>query len=242
MARMPNGLPRSVPDPYSDEYDDMMRRWLADIEASDAGLTDLAADQPKPSTSTASPGKSLPGQIGDAFRDWQKGARVGHPGLAESFVPVWGSGREALADLQEGDYTGAALNGGLAVTDVIPAKAVAGALEKGAWKGAPYASRATRKWLGKQGYAGFGQHMHHWAIPQNGWGKAVPDWIKNQPWDLKAMPSPQVHGRIHGPYKAPQYNLQQRLWYGTPAWAKAIGAETVGRPAAGAWEESKEAR
>ena len=44
---------------------------------------------------------------------------VGHPGFAESLIPVWGSGREAVADFQEGDYAGAALNGALAASDLF---------------------------------------------------------------------------------------------------------------------------
>jgi hypothetical protein len=61
------------------------------------------------------------------------------------------------------------------------------------------------------------QHGHHWAIPQNGWGKNVPDRIKNQPWNIKPMPSAEVHGRLTNSYEGkPQFNAVERYVYGTP--------------------------
>ena len=39
-----------------------------------------------------------------------------HPGLAESLIPVWVSGREAVADFHEG---GAGINGALAASDLL---------------------------------------------------------------------------------------------------------------------------
>src|ERR1700740_1174844 len=105
---------------------------------------------------------------------------VGHPGFAESLIPVWGSGREAVADFQEGDYAGAALNGALAASDLF----VAGSVAKGVAKGGmyalkasqsaaenPYAWKTVRKWMGDKGFLDSGQHGHHWLIPQNGGGK-----------------------------------------------------------------------
>jgi hypothetical protein len=59
-----------------------------------------------------------------------KPASVGHPGFAESLIPVWGSGREAVADYQEGDYVGAALNGVLAASDMSLAGDAAKAIGK----------------------------------------------------------------------------------------------------------------
>ncbi len=161
----------------------------------------------------------------DVIAGIQKAPRVGHPGTLESFIPIWGSGREAVADLQEGDYLGGALNAGLAVTDAIPAKAVAGALEKGAWKAGSHTWSATRKWLGKRGYADFGQEMHHWGIPQGGWGKIFPDWAKNSLLNLKAMPSPEIHRLVHDP----RANPFLRYHYGTPDWWKASKVSAGGR-------------
>ncbi len=247
MARMPTGTPRSVPDPYGDDYDEMMRQWRASQGTPPGGAppqTSAAGTRPPPTPMTGGPAPqgtdtSLLDQAGQAFSRWQHSKPIGHPGFAESLIPVWGSGRDAVADLQEGDYSGAALKGALAVSDLIPAEAVAGSLEKGAWKGGSHAWSATRKWLGKE-YLEPGQHGHHWLIPQNGWGKDVPDWLKNQPWNIKGMPSPEVHGRIHGRYNGPQFNPAQRFWYGTPAWVKAVAGEAVGRPAAAGWEASKQ--
>ena len=148
-----------------------------------------------------------------------------HPGTLESLTPVWGSAREAVADAAEGDYLGAAVNGALAVSDLAPgayaAKAAAKVGVKGLLKGGSHTWNATRKWIGKNGFAESGQHVHHGMIPQGGWGKWVPDKIKNQLWNATPMRSPQVHGRIHGPYGGlPQYPLPQRYWIGAPDWAK----------------------
>jgi hypothetical protein len=166
---------------------------------------------------------------------------IGHPGLAESLIPVWGSGREALADLQDRDYVGAALNGGLAVSDIFLGGSFAKALAKGgvyAIKGpiGQAASRQTwkavRREMGKRGMIGKYVHGHHWAIPNNGWGKAVPDWLKNHPWNIKPLDE-LVHRRIHGRNRQlglPKYTPAQRYWFGTPDWSKAGAASVVGHP------------
>lgn len=67
-----------------------------------------------------------------------------HPGTAESLVPVWGSTREAIADASDGDYMGAVGNTLLAVSDLIPAKALGGIAAKAAFKGASEADAALR--------------------------------------------------------------------------------------------------
>jgi hypothetical protein len=159
---------------------------------------------------------------------------IGHPGFWESMIPVWGSGREAIADAQEGNYLGAGLNAALAVSDLWPAEDIAKGLAKGGFKLAgSHTWDATRKWLLKQGYRQPGEHGHHWLIPRNGWGRSVPDWIKNQPWNIKALP-PWAHYGVHG-WKATMpdgvkqtMNTFDRLWYGTPHWAKAVPVSTAG--------------
>lgn len=173
-----------------------------------------------------------------------------HPGLVESLIPVWGSGREAVADALDGDYAGAALNGALAASDLF----LAGSIGKGVAKGGLYAVkgairdgaadaawRKVRKTMGEKGMLAPRQHGHHWLIPQAGWGKAVPDAIKNHPLNINGMPSAEVHGRVHGRYKGkPRYNPAQRYWYGTPDWSKVATGAAVGHPVAGAkawWEE-----
>jgi len=93
--------------------------------------------------------------------------------------------------------------------------------------------QSAAAWMGEKGFLAKGQHGHHWAIPQNGWGKQIPDAIKNQPWNIKPMPSPEVHGRITAPYKGkPQFNVAQRYWYGKPAWSKVGTAAAIGHPIA----------
>ena len=211
MAQMPRGEPRSVPDAAGEQYDEMIRRERLKRERAEAAA-------PKPPANS-----------------------VGHPGLAESLIPVWGSGREAVADFQEGDFAGAALNGALAVSDLF----LAGSVVKGVGKGAFYVAknaaknpydwdRYVRPWLGKErGMLAPKQHGHHWAIPQKGWGKKVPDSIKNQPWNIKPMPSAEVHGRLTNSYKGkPQFNAVERYAYGTPTWAKVGTGAAVGHPEA----------
>jgi hypothetical protein len=82
--------------------------------------------------------------------------------------------------------------------------------------------------MAKQGYLQPGQHGHHWAIPRNGWGKAVPNAIKNQPWNIKAMKSPQFHTAVHGKGRN-AFGPIGRVWHGTPAWAKAAPISVGGR-------------
>ncbi len=224
MARMPSGEPRSVSDVKDEDYDEMIRRQ----RANNARAAGEPAERPR------------------------DGGRFGHPGELESLIPVWGSGREALADYEDGDLVGAGLNGALAVSDLF----LAGSLTKGVAKGGLYVARGTAKkapyawkevvrpWMGKQGYLKPGQPGHHWAISRNeGLGKYVPDAIKNQPWNIKPMPSPEVHGRIHGPYRGkPRFNPAQRYWYGTPAWSKVGTGSAVGHPAVAAKEAAEDDR
>ena len=218
MAGMPRGEPRSVPDPDGERYDEMIRQGALKKARAEA-------DESNPPNS------------------------VGHPGFAESLIPVWGSGREAVADFQEGDYAGAALNGALAASDLFLAGSVAKGLAKGGFyvaknvaKKAPYAWKSeVRPWMGEQKFLKPGQHGHHWAIPQNGWGKKVPDAIKNQPWNIKPMPDATTHWRLeHRVGDLPRFNPAERYWYGTPAWSKVGTVAAVGHPAGAAKARSDE--
>lgn len=76
--------------------------------------------------------------------------------------------------------------------------------------------------------------MHHWLIPQNGWGAVVPDVIKNQPFNLMPL-NPQEgiaqqvwHNAIEGKGEEALL-LPNRLWYGSPNWAKAGAASFAGK-------------
>ena len=209
--------PRSVPDPYAKAHATAARTQRAYNARQVAELEPRRANK---------------GPIGKA-RGPNWAPDVGHPGTLESLAPIWGSGREALADLHDGDYLGAVGNGVMAASDVVLAKAVLTGLYKGALKiGGSHAWRSkpwdevpgVRKWMGEKGHLKPGQHGHHGLIPQNGWGKAVPDFIKNQPWNIKGL-NPVTHGRIHGRYtvdgvKLPRFNPVERVWHGTPAWTK----------------------
>lgn len=101
MAQMPKGERRSVPDPAGEFYDEMIGQERLKRARADAAVA-------RPPVNS-----------------------VGHPGFAESLIPVWGSGREAVADFQEGDYAGAVLNGALAASDLF----LAGSIAKGVAKG-----------------------------------------------------------------------------------------------------------
>jgi len=166
---------------------------------------------------------------------------VGHPGFAESLIPVWGSGREAVADFQEGDYAGAVLIAGLAASDVflvgaagkVRAKAaVKAAATKAGKKALSTTWNATRKRMQRSGYILPGQQGHHWLVPQSGWGKSVPEAIKNSHWNIMPLP-PTAHGRIHHRVgDLPRYNPAQRYMHGTPTTAKVVTGSAIGHPAA----------
>ena len=153
-------------------------------------------------------------------------------GFGEGLIPVWGSGKQACEDFQAGRWGWGTFNAALAVSDVVPVKAAGTAAVKGIWKCGSHTWSATSKWLTKCGWREFpGQEMHHWAIPQGGWGADVPNWLKNQPWNLMPTPNPVFHDALHGVGQAP-FNFGQRLWYGTPTWLRA-GAFSLGGREAG---------
>ncbi len=209
----------------------MIRQHKADIAARD-DLPDGVDLQPR--LVGEYPGPALTPEdwanAATAFRDWQHSKPIGHPGIAESFIPVWGSGREALADLQEQDYGPAALNAALAVADLIPGEAVLGTLAKGSLKKGSQTWSAIRPWVGKRWNLEKFQEVHHWGIPQGRWGRNFPDWLKNSLWNLKAMPSKAVHRRITGKFGGePQFNSLEQFWHGTPAWWKAVLGSTTGK-------------
>lgn len=94
---------------------------------------------------------------------------------------------------------------------------------KGAIKFGGHSWGATSSWFAKHYGVEAGQQVHHWLIPRNGWGKIVPNAIKNQPYNLMAM-SKELHQEIH-------YGLTLfgKMWFGTPTWFKALGLSSLGR-------------
>lgn len=168
--------------------------------------------------------------------DWKQ-----QPQGLESAVPVWGAGRKAIADVYAGDYAGAALNTGLAVLDRVAANIVIREAEKhAAFKAIakqgvknrakdPYRWEYQRRHMGKRGFYAPDQIGHHAFIPQSGWGKRMPNALKNHPMNIKPMPNRPVHNRVHGQFGQAPYNSVQRYIRGTPAWAQSAKAEIFGR-------------
>ena len=157
------------------------------------------------------------------------GLKVCAPEFWESLIPVWGSGKAAIYDFQSGNWGKGLFNTAMAISDVFLVKAAVTGLAKGALKVGSHTWTATSKWLTKTGWREFkGQEMHHWAIPQGGWGRNIPDAIKNQPWNLMGTPSSEFHQALH---RYGEMNALQRAWYGTPTWSKAGAFSTAGRGA-----------
>jgi hypothetical protein len=143
-------------------------------------------------------------------------------GTAGSMVPVVGSLRNSVYNYSKGNLVAGTVDAAGAASDVFLVKSVLTGLVKGALKTGSNTWSATRKWYGQAYDVAKGTPVHHWAIPQNGWGKVVPNWIKNQPWNLMPMESPEFHRAVHG-VGTHAFNALERIWYGTPAWSKVMG-------------------
>lgn len=158
---------------------------------------------------------------------------VGQPGLWESMIPIWGSGRAAVDHFQSGNYWRGALYTVLAISDVFLVKSIFTGLAKGAFKIAgSHTWGATRQWMLKKGWAEPGKPLHHWAI-QNATGKKYGiEAIANQPWNLLQYSDDAAHITIgHGRnyLNVEAADAFTRFWYGNPNWFKAAGTSTVGR-------------
>jgi hypothetical protein len=212
MTKMPPGEPRSVPDAAGEAYDKMLAELRARREAEDSGDSPL----------------DLAGQ---AWRDFQSGPRIPRPNTAESFIPVIGPAWEAVGDLQDGNYGGAAFNGAMAVADALPVGPVlkgAKVLRKGIgiWKDGSLTANAASKAMRRAGLAGSGEEIHH-AVPLNGTGRNVQDW-RNHYAFLKVLPVEQ-HRRLTGRWMGkPMYDPLRQAWYGTTDWMKTGLAAVTG--------------
>nr|WP_321402498.1 RHS repeat-associated core domain-containing protein [uncultured Desulfobacter sp.] len=165
---------------------------------------------------------------------------VSEPGFWEGAIPIWGSGKSAVYHFEEGHYLRGAAYTALAVSDVFLLKAIATGIAKGAVKIAgSHTHNATSKWLLKKGLRESGEHAHHALIRNKGSiGKYIPDAIKNQPWNYKALDAV-THGRIHGAYKQlPRYNALGRWWFGSPQWSKAALSSFGGRALMGLFDDN----
>jgi hypothetical protein len=88
---------------------------------------------------------------------------------------------------------------------------------------------------GREGLPGSWPAWTPLGDPPERLGKTVPDAIKNQPWNIKPMPSAEAHGRISGSYKGkPRFNAVERHLQGTPTWSKVATGAAVGHPIAAA--------
>jgi len=220
MARMPRGEPRSVPDPAGELYDKEMARVRAQREAEDRGFRwplDMAQD---------------------ALEDFQNGPKIQRPSTAQSFIPVVGPAWEAAADLQDGNYGGAAFNAAMAVGDALPAGAIikgARAASKGIGilKKGSVTANAAAKQIRKAGLAGKGEEIHH-TIALNGKSRTAQD-PRNHYALLKTLPKEQ-HRRLTGSWEGkPRYDPIRRIWYGTTDWQKSVPT-AIGSYATDAWE------
>jgi len=160
------------------------------------------------------------------------GVGVGQPGTWEAIIPIWGSGRAAIDDFQNGNYWSGIGYSALAISDVFLVKSIATAVGRGAWKLGAHSWPATRAWLVGKGYAEAGQRVHHWAISQATGKKYGLEAIANQPWNLMTFSSQSLHMRAgHGlNYLGQQgYGVVGQLWSGTPTWPKALVGSYGGR-------------
>jgi RHS repeat-associated protein len=76
--------------------------------------------------------------------------------------------------------------------------------------------RNAQRWYKRnvENYNGRDEHLHHWLIPRGTWGKKVPDYIKNQPWNLNKVPAKFHLQWIHG--------VPLGGYLGTPMWASEV--------------------
>lgn len=203
------GQPRSVPDLDREGYERMVRQHRAH----------MATRHPQVATHPQAPPRG-PTQHGPV------------DAIAATIAHVLNEPRAARREVERGHIVKGAVDAAVAAGDLAWGRAAATGLARGSFKlTGSHTWGATRKWLGKTARAIKHQPVHHALIPNGGWGKFVPEAIKNQPWNLKALESSLEHIRIHGrsrKFDLPQFNAIERYWRGTPGWWKAANASVVG--------------
>lgn len=204
---MPRGAPQTAPDAAGEQYDRDMARLRAQREADDRGF-------PSPLDMAQ-----------DALEDFQSGPKIQRPNFAQSFIPVVGPAWEAVADLQDENYGGAAANAVLAVGDALPAGAIIKGVRAankgiGMLKTGSVSANAAAKKIRKAGLAGKGEEIHH-TIPLKGKSRTAQD-PRNHYLFLKTLPTA-THRRLTGSWEGkPQYDVLRRVWYGTTDWQKSV--------------------
>lgn len=209
--------PRSVPDPYGDGYDEMLRQHGANTRGTEAKLAAKAVTgPPRPRNEIDS--------------------------VAAGIAKVLSGPRAARRELEEGHTGQAIVDGATAAADLVWSGLAGRGLVKGKlklkgpfeWRTKPWQEeRGVRQWMGDMGFAEKGQPVHHALIPQNGWGKRIPDFIKNQPANLKPTDT-LTHTRIHSAsrkFGLPRFNALERYLKGTPTWWKAANGSALGHAA-----------
>lgn len=158
--------------------------------------------------------------------------KLEEPGFWESMIPIWGSGKSAYVNFQNGNYGWGTFYAVVAVSDVFLFSSIWKGVTKGAWKAGSHSWGATRKWLLKHKYVKADEPSHHWLIRRTVGKKKHIEWFVNQPWNLKTFPSAAEHFRYGHGWKwdnLPPGTWYQRLWYGTPMWPKATSGSYGGR-------------
>jgi hypothetical protein len=170
--------------------------------------------------------------VEDRFRDFQNGPRIGHPGVIDGMIPIYGSGRDALAYLQEGDYGQAALSAGELALDaatLVPAGFVARSAGAAMRKGVrvanlrPTYNQAYRDLRKAKIHPGKGYEAHH-MLQLYGKDRSARDF-RNHPAFLKVLTQAE-HDIAHAPWKWD--NALLKINYGTPEWVKAAAVAAAG--------------
>lgn len=174
---------------------------------------------------------------------------VGQPGFAESLIPVWGSGRAMVDDLQNGNWGMAAINGAFLVSDLFLVSTfvrttaklgVKGVLRLGSWN-------ATRRRMGAMGLANASEEMHH-VFKQSKVRSRCLKIILNHPLAVLNLGTTdatytykgteftmrQWHKLLDG-YKSKglRLNVLERGWYGSSAFVKHSGINFSSKTASG---------
>lgn len=167
-----------------------------------------------------------------AKRDEAHAPRGPVDAITAGVVHVLNEPREARRQVEQGHLVRGLVDGATAAADLELGRSVVSGVRRGSLKlSGSHNWKQTRKWLGQKGLAEKGQHAHHALIPNGGWGKVVPDAIKNQPWNLKMTETPVHHIRTHGAsrqFGLPRFNMLERYWHSTPTWWKAANGSAVG--------------
>jgi hypothetical protein len=215
------GQPRSVPDADGDAYDEMLRQHGANARSN-----------------AAKPGATLQ-QRAEAVAGPRPHPPTEIDSVAAGIAQILNGPRAARRELERGHTGRAIVDGVTAAADLVWGGLTARGLIKGKlklrppfeWRTPPWTEgRGAREWMGDMGFAEKNQPMHHALIPQKGWGKFVPDAIKNQLANIK--PSDNLtHTRIHSAsrkFGLPRFNALERYLRGTPTWWKAANVSALG--------------